>query len=147
MTIGQQYLLDTNVLSETRKSRIDENVAAFLGEVDSTSLYLSVLTLGEFSRGIEIKRQSDPDAAESIGEWVAQAKRDFAARILPVDENVARIWGILSADRSRPVVDTLIAATAIAHDLILVTRNVKDIKGIDVLSLDPWKTNAKPRRR
>lgn len=140
------YLLDTNVLSETRRSQIDRNVAAFLDGVDGSRLYLSTLTLGEFHRGIEIKRRSDPDAAQRIGEWLEKAQIEFADRILPVSEEVARKWGLMSADRTRPVIDTLIAATASVHDLILVTRNVKDVQGLDIRLLDPWKTNPRPKR-
>jgi len=148
LTTDRRYLLDTNVLSETRKRRMDANVSAFLERADSHSLYLSVLTLGELEREIEIKRQDDPDAADPIGEWLALSVRDFANNILPVDENVARIWGHLSVDRTRPVIDALIAATAIAHDLVLVSRNLKDFEGIDVETLDPWKSGAKsPNRR
>lgn len=146
MSAGKRYLLDTMVLSETRKRDMDPAVSAFLQGADAHSLYLSVLTIGEFQRGIEIKRRDDPNAADRIGAWLAQAERDFADRILPVDENVARIWGQLSADRSRPVVDTLIAATALAHDLVLVTRNLKDVRGIEVTTLDPWRTRPASRR-
>ena len=147
MTTDKRYLLDTKVLSETRKRRMDANVSAFLKRTDSHSLYLSVLTLGELERGIEIKRQDDPDAADRIGEWLALAERDFANNILPVDENVARIWGHLSVDRTRPVIDALIAATAIAHDLVVVSRNLKDFEGIDVETLNPWKSGAESPHR
>lgn len=140
------YLLDTNVLSETRRTQIDSNVATFLSGLDSTRLYLSSLTLGEFHRGIEMKRRSDPDAADRIGVWLARAESEFADRILPVNEEVARVWGVMSADRSRPVIDTLIAATASTHNLILVTRNEKDVQGLDIRLLNPWRTNPRPRR-
>ena len=146
MTKGRRYLLDTNVLSETRKSRMDPNVALFLEGLDSLSLYLSALTIGEFERGIEIKLRDDPEAAGRIAAWVGQAEHDFADRILPVDDEVARMWGRLSADRTRPVVDTLIAATAVVHDLVLVTRNVKDVKGIDMVVIDPWRASHRLRR-
>lgn len=146
MTRGRRYLLDTNVLSETRKTRVDPNVAEFLAGLDSLSLFLSVLTVGEFQRGIEIKRRDDPVAADRIAEWVGQAEQNFADRILPVDDNVARTWGSLSADRTRPVIDTMIAATAIAHDLVLVTRNIKDVKGLDMIVVDPWTVSHRLRK-
>ena len=114
--------------------------------MDGSRLYLSTLTLGEFHRGIEIKRRSDPDAAVRIGEWLERAQSEFADRILPVSEEVARIWGMMSTHRTRPVVDTLIAAGAAAHDLVTVTRNVKDVQGLDIRLLDPWKTNPRPKR-
>lgn len=125
---------------------MDPNVASFLEGLDSLSLYLSALTIGKFERGIEIKRRDDPEAADRIAAWVAQAEHDFADRILPVGDEVARIWGRLSADQTRPVVDTLIAATAIAHDLVLVTRNVKDVKGIDMVVIDPWRASHRLRK-
>jgi toxin FitB len=146
LTRGRRYLLDTNVLSETRKSRMDPNVSNFLEGLDSLSLFISVLTIGEFQRGVEIKRRGDSDAADRIAEWVGQAEQNFADRILPVDEQVARLWGSLSADRTRPVVDTMIAATAIVHGLVLVTRNIKDVKGIDMLVVDPWTTSHRLRK-
>lgn len=125
---------------------MDPNVAAFLEGLDSLDLYLSVLTVGEFQRGIEIKRRDDPAGADHIAGWVGQAEQNFGDRILPVDEKVSRIWGALSADRSRPVVDTMIAATAIVHDLVLVTRNIKDVKGIDMLVVDPWTVSHRLRK-
>ncbi len=138
MTEVAGYLLDTNVVSETRRIRADERVVAFLTSVDAAKLFISVLTLGELRRGVEIKRRGDPDAATRIGAWVDGIESTFADRILPIDTPVARLWGELSADRKHPVVDTLIAATALAWDLTLVTRNVGDLAGINISIIDPW---------
>jgi predicted nucleic acid-binding protein len=132
------YLLDTNILSETRKLRPDERVTGFLRSANPSSLYVSVLTIGELYKGIEIKRRVDPDAASRIGAWVEGIEAGFADRILAVTPTIARRWGQISADRSRPVIDTLIAATALMHELTLVTRNGGDIQGIEVAIFDPW---------
>ena len=132
------YLLDTNVISETRKTHSDSGVMAFLSAADATGLFLSVLTLGELRKGVEAKRRTDPIAADRLGAWVDGIETVFADRVLPVDTATARRWGELSAARSLPVIDTLIAATAIAHGLTLVTRNTRDVESTGVLLVDPW---------
>src|SRR5438477_11029439 len=111
------YLLDTNILSETRKTRADSGVMAFLSAADAAGLFLSVLTLGELRKGVAAKRRTDPVAADQLGAWVDGIEMTFTDRVLPVDAATARRWGELSAGRSVPVIDTLIAATAISHGL------------------------------
>ena len=133
-----RYLLDTNVVSETRKKRTDDKVLAFLNGTESSALYLSVLTLGELRRGVAQKGRSDPAMALSLASWVNGIEFSFADRILGIDAATARVWGELSAQRSRPVLDTLLAATAIAHKLTLVTRNTSDVHDIDVPLLNPF---------
>ena len=132
------YLLDTNVISETRRSRADQGVIAFLFAAEGTSLFVSVLTMGELRKGVEAKRRVDPIVAESLKQWVDGIETSFADRILPVSTAIARIWGEQTAIRSLPVIDTLIAATAIAHDLALVTRNTKDTEHTGVQLINPW---------
>ncbi|MGE0007421.1 MAG: type II toxin-antitoxin system VapC family toxin [Parvibaculaceae bacterium] len=132
------YLLDTNVISETRKARADSGVIAFLSAAEAAGLFVSVLTLGELRKGVAAKRRSDPGAADQLGAWVDGIETTFADRILSVDAATARHWGELSANRSLPVVDTLIAATAISHGLTLVTRNTRDIGSTGVPLVDPW---------
>jgi hypothetical protein len=138
LTVAAGYLLDTNVISETRKSRADSGVMAFLSAADAAGLFLSVLSLGELRKGVEAKRRTDPTAAEQLGAWVDGIETTFADRILPVDAAAARRWGELSAGRSLPVIDTLIAATAISHGLTLVTRNTRDVESTGVPLVDPW---------
>ncbi len=132
------YLLDTSVISETRKSRADGGVIAFLSATEPAGLFLSVLTLGELRKGVAAKRRTDPDTAERLGAWVDGIETIFADRVLPIDAATARCWGELSASRSLPVIDTLIAATAISHGLTLVTRNTRDVESTGVPLVDPW---------
>jgi predicted nucleic acid-binding protein len=136
-----QYLLATNVLSETRRKQADERVISFLNAAASSALYLSVLTLGELRKGVALKKESDPDAAKKLGSWVDGLEFSFGDRVLGVDAAIAILWGELSAQRPRPVIDTLLAATAAVHELIFVTRNTKVVKDINVKLLNPWKTS------
>ncbi len=132
------YLLDTNVISETRKARADGGVIAFLSAAEAAGLFLSVLTLGELRKGVAAKYRTDPGAADQLGAWVDGIETIFADRVLPIDAAIARRWGELSANRSLPVIDTLIAATAISHGLTLVTRNMRDVASTGVGLIDPW---------
>src|SRR5208337_2890620 len=113
------YLLDTNFISETRKIRADTGVMAFLAAADATGLFLSVLTIGELRKGVAARRRIDSVAADRLAVWVDSIETTFADRVLPVDTAAARLWGELSAGRSLPVIDTLIAATAIIHRLTM----------------------------
>jgi predicted nucleic acid-binding protein len=133
------YLLDTNVISETRKTRADDGVVAFLSAAQAAGLFLSVLTLGELRKGVAARRRTDPLAADRIGAWVDGIETTFADRVLPIDAATARLWGELSAHRSVPVIDTLIAATAISHGLTLVTRNTRDVESTGVPLINPWR--------
>jgi predicted nucleic acid-binding protein len=134
-----QYLLDTNVLSETRKKQANERVISFLSAAEPSALFISVLSLGELRKGVALKIRSDADAAKRLGAWVDGLEFSFGERILGVDAAIARQWGELSAQRSRPTVDTLLAATALVHKLTLVTRNISDVHDLGVKLLDPWR--------
>lgn len=137
--MARQYLLDTNVLSETRKRRPDEAVLAFLEAAEPSLLFISVLALGELRKGVVLKMADDSEGAKAIASWVDGLELGFADRIVGIDAATARLWGELSAQRSRPVIDTLLAATAIVHDLTLVTRNEKDVVDIpSLMLLNPW---------
>lgn len=138
MTAPAGYLLDTNVISETRKIRADSNVIGFLAAADAASLFLSVLTLGELRKGVTMRRRTDPHAADKLASWIDDIETIFADRVLPVGAASARIWGELSAGRTLPVIDTLIAATAIVRNLTLVTRNTSDVASTGVPLVDPW---------
>lgn len=139
MSTRLQYLLDTNVLSETRRKQADERVIRFISSTEPSVLFLSVLTLGELRKGVALKGRSDPSAARALGSWVDGLEFSFADRVLGIEAATARLWGELSAQRPRPVVDTLLAATAVVHGLTLVTRNTADVLDTGASLLDPWK--------
>lgn len=98
---------------------------------------LSVVTLGEITRGTAAKQKSDPRSAARFYEWLQQIRRDFQRRVLPISEDVAIEWGRISVIRTRGVADGLIAATAI-HDLIVVTPNAADFQDLQIAVLNPW---------
>ena len=134
-----KYLLDTNVVSELSRQEPDAKVAAFFHGLPQEKLHLSVLTLGEIRKGVELL----PDGAKKkrYTLWLERALPEaFDGRILPVDQEVAEAWGHLGAKakRSLPAVDSLIAATALAHGLHLLTRNLRDFEGSGVEATDPW---------
>lgn len=133
-----EYLLDTNLLSETRKKRADAGVIAFLQAAEASSLYVSVLTLGELRKGVAKKMREDEYEAKKLADWVDGLEYSFANRILGIDAATARLWGDWSSERPRPVVDTLLASTAVLRGLTLVTRNIRDVRGIPVKLLNPW---------
>jgi toxin FitB len=132
------YLVDTNVVSEARRG--SRQAVAWLRSVRPESVYLSALTLGEIMRGVALRRKSDPQTATRLTEWLEQLRQDHSDRILPVTDRIALEWGRIAALRPRGDIDGLIAATAIVHDLILVTRNVKDFEDIVVSVINPWST-------
>ena len=134
-----QYLLDTNVLSESRRRQANAGVVAFLAETDPSLLMIGVLTLGALRKGVRLKWQTDSEMAQRLEAWVDGLEAGFAGQILPIDAAAARLWGEWSAQRPRPVVDTLPAATARVHRLILVTRNTADVADLPVETLNPWK--------
>jgi toxin FitB len=138
VTARSRCLLVTNVLSETRKKQPDERVLAFLSNTTSTALYLSCLSVGELKKGVALKMKSDPSTAKVIAAWVNGLETNFANRILDIDTASAKLWGEWSAQRPRPVIDTLLAATAVVHDLISVTRNESAVQDLPVKVFNPW---------
>lgn len=130
------YLLHTNIVSDVQR-RLPKPTA-WLASIDPDSLNLSVITIGEIERGIVKQRKVDAERATRLDLWLRELRRDNADRILAVTEEVALAWGRISAGRTRGSADTLIAATALVHDLILVTRNVTDFDDTGVTVLNPW---------
>lgn len=133
------YLVDTNVLSELRRKQPEPNVVAWFAERPRQSLFLSVLTLGEIRKGIE--RLNDAARQQPLQDWLeVQLPQYFWGRVLPVDAGIADRWGRLqgNAGRPLPVIDSLLAATALQHDLSLVTRNTADFEGLGVRLINPW---------
>ncbi len=134
------YLIDTNIISEVRKGpRCDPQVSAWYAQVDDADLFLSTMVLGEIRKGIELARTRDLPKALALERWLAQVEAAFDVRVLGVDARVADQWGRLSAIRSIPVVDGLLAATAMIHDLTLVTRNGRDVEGLGAKVLNPFR--------
>ncbi len=130
------YLLDTCIISEARRKT--PQAVMWLQKAQSDTLYLSVITIGEVMKGVMMKLRTDPPAAASLLRWLDELRFVYSARILPVDDAVATGWGRLMAQRSRPVADALIAATAKVHNKVLVTRNVADFEDTGVDVIDPW---------
>jgi predicted nucleic acid-binding protein len=132
------YLLDTNIVSELRKGqKCDANVARWFQSVAEQDLFLSVLVVGEIRKGIELLRARDEPRASQFDEWLDTLVVQFGTRILPVDSAVGEEWGRLSAIRSLPVVDGLLAATARVYNLTFVTRDA-DVRDLDVPLLNPF---------
>ena len=139
------FLLDTNVLSELRKGRgANPNVVEWFSGVAEEEIHLSVLVRGELRRGVERIRERDSGQAAALEKWVRRVLRDHGDRLLPVDVRVAEQWGRLTARRSASVIDTLMAATAQVFDLVLITRNVKDVAWTGVSYLNPF-DGARPK--
>jgi len=133
------FLLDTNVVSELRKgARANQHVLKWFELIDSGDLFLSVLVAGELRQGVERLRLRDAPQAERLDLWLRRLVDDYAARLLPVDERVAQVWGRLNVPDPIPAVDGLLAATAIVHDLTLVTRNVKHVERTGARLLNPF---------
>jgi predicted nucleic acid-binding protein len=133
------YLIDTNVLSELRRRQPDAQVVRWMAERPATTLYLSVLTLGELRKGVE--GLMEEARKRRLLDWLeVELPAYFAGRIVSVDAAVADRWGRLlsQARRPLPAIDSLLAATALAHGLTLVTRNLKDFQYPDLQVLDPW---------
>jgi predicted nucleic acid-binding protein len=127
------------VLSELRQGqRCNPGVAAWFAGVASPEICLSVLTLGEVRKGVETIRRRDPRAAAALAVWLREVAAAAADRLLPVDHETADLWGRLNVPDPLPVIDGLLAATAIARGLTLVTRNVRDVAATGVACLDPF---------
>jgi hypothetical protein len=133
------YLIDTNVISELKRKTPDPSVTAWFAERPARSLYISVLTLGEVRKGIE--QVTNDHRRLTLIDWLeTELPLFFNGRILNLDAAVADRWGrlIAQAGRPLPVIDSLLAATALEHDLILVTRNNKDFQNLPVSLFNPW---------
>jgi predicted nucleic acid-binding protein len=133
------YLLDTNVLSETRKRQPAEGVTEWIAATPPDRLYVSVLTLGEIEQGIaRIRGRGDQQQATALERWLREVELGFADRILTVTLPVASAWGRQQHTQPLPVTDALIAATARVNEMTVVTRNVKDFERSGVPVFNPF---------
>lgn len=132
-------LIDTNVWSELQKrSRINPGVQRWFAGVAMADLYLSVLVVGEVRCGIERLRRRDPQQALRLANRLAQLTLAMSGRILPLSLQIAEQWGRINVPNPLPVVDGLLAATALVHDLTFVTRNVRDVERSGVRCFNPF---------
>jgi toxin FitB len=133
------YLLDTNVLSETRKRQPAAGVAAWIAATQPDRLHVSVLSLGEIERGIaRIRGRGDPHQASALERWLREVETGFEDRVLPVTLAIAAAWGRQQYAQPVPVIDALVAATARVHGMTVVSRNVKDFEPAGVQVLNPF---------
>jgi predicted nucleic acid-binding protein len=131
------YLLDTNVISELRRTRPHGAVVAWLESVADNDLHLSAATLGELQAGVEITREQDPEKAAQIESWINQVEQTW--NVLPLDGRIFRVWAKLMHRRSDDLLaDALIAATATVHHLVVVTRNLRDFAPLGVETFNPF---------
>jgi len=136
------FLLDTNVISELRKAgdgRADTNVTAWVAAQDATTFLISAITILELERGVLSVQRRDPKQGGRLRKWLDNHVRpQFAGRILPIDDAIATRCAQLHIPDRRNEADALIAATALVHNLSVVTRNVKDFHETGVVVIDPW---------
>jgi predicted nucleic acid-binding protein len=133
------FLIDTNILSELRKGeRADQQVRTWYASISVSDIQVSVIVLGEIRRGAELLRRRDPIAAASLDSWLATLRVSLGNRLLPISEEVADCWGRLGVPDAIPVADGLLAATALVHDLVLVTRNTRDVERTGARLLNPF---------
>lgn len=139
-----KFLLDTNILSEATKPRPEIRVLEWLDGLDEDRAFISIVSMAEIRRGVAL--MDSGRKRDALAEWLARdLPQRFERRVIPVDEPVALAWGDLMGlakrnGRGLSSMDGLIAATAIAHDLTLATRNTRDFEGFGIRLLDPWIT-------
>lgn len=132
------FLLDTVVLSELRKRERDPALVGWVAGQRAADLFLSVVSIGEIERGIVRQRGRDAVFADQLAGWLDRLLQLYADRILPVDLNVSRRWGRLSASLGHDGADLLIAATALEHGLAVATRNVRHFDPTGVATINPF---------
>ena len=136
------WLLDTCALSEYARKAPAPEVIAWLDEQDETSLFISVISLGEIEKGILKLRKTDPRRSQKLTAWLGKVEQRFAGRILPLDAAALHVWAQIAAHAELagqpvPVMDSLLMATAQCHGLTVVTRNVQDF-ALYPQVLNPW---------
>ncbi len=136
------YLIDTNIISEARKkSKADRGVRSFFGRVnrEQASVFISVVTLGELRRGVElIRHRGDARQSNQLEQWLNELIADYQDHILDINRDIAQLWGRLRVPNQENTLDKQIAATALIYDLTVVTRNHKDFLRTGVRLLNPF---------
>ena len=133
------YLLDTNVISELRKhDRANDGVKKWFAEHTNDDLWISVLAIAELERGVTLLDRRDPTSARLLAQWLNGLTTDFSDRILPIGLNTAKRWATIGIPDPLPIIDGLLAATAIEHGLTIVTRNLKHIEPSGAATENPF---------
>ena len=133
------FLLDTSVVSELRKgNRADAGVRTWFDEHSTDQLWLSVLVIGELRRGVELLRRRDKRAGKRLSDWLTTITTEYGDRIIPITTEVCERWAMLDVPDPVPVIDGLLAATALERDLVLVTRNTVDVERTGVALVNPF---------
>jgi predicted nucleic acid-binding protein len=132
------HLLDTNVLSEIRKRQPDPGVLEWFATVRASELFVSVLVIGEIRQGVDRLARRDAVQADVFNRWLKQLTTVYEDRIVPITSDIAEEWGRLNVPDRLPVVDGLLAATALVNDWTLVTRNTADVESTGVKLLNPF---------
>ncbi len=133
------FLLDTNVVSELRKGAwAHAGVRAWFDDHETDELWLSVLVVGELRRGVELLRRRDDRAGKRLSDWLATVTSEYGDRIIPITTEVCERWALLNVPDPLPVIDGLLAATALERDLVFVTRNTVDVERTGVALVDPF---------
>jgi predicted nucleic acid-binding protein len=135
-------LLDTVVLSELRKPKPNTDVLAYLKAQTEGATFISALSIGEIEAGIERQRGQNPEFAAELEQWLVTLELQFSHCILPVTPAIAKLWGRLCVQTGNKGVDNLIAATALCHNLTIVTRNVKHFAPTGARVFDPFATSV-----
>jgi toxin FitB len=133
------YLIDINILSEIRKgAQANAGVQTWFNDTEDDHLYLSSLVIGEIRRGVELVRRKDSMQAQKLEAWLMYIKESFAERMLGINNEICEIWGGFGLQEPVPPIDGLLAATALFHNLTLVTRNIKDVQRTPTTILNPF---------
>ena len=134
------YLIDTNVISESRKGdKANRGTQAFWRSADLDAIYLPVQSIGEIRRGVEIvKRRGDSAQAKMLETWLQTLTTEYADRILSFDDDCAQVWGCLMCTDNQHPIDKQIAAIALIHGMTVVTRNTSDFIGTGVGLINPF---------
>jgi predicted nucleic acid-binding protein len=132
------FLLDTNVVSELRRRLPNPQVVAWFDKHRQDDLYLSVLTIGELRQGVEGLRRREAEAAEDLDQWLTGLLAAYLDHVVPVTSAIADTWGRLNVPDRLPVIDGLLAATALVHGWTFVTRNGVDVARTGVRTVNPF---------